>query len=472
MNLLSLIGRNLNNKATKEQIDLLSKYNIYTDLTNDKQAVKKTFTVADTNRILNSIVRSSWMDEKTLIRLDDYLFDMKYVCNPELDTEHIDRIVLANELTKNEKYMQMLKKNKRMHSPERARTVGLLKNVKTETDLEMTKIEISRSFEKIIKGETDDRYLVKVWTKFLNTYGQYYTGLPSALLEFVNEDNYKTVSVFMRNYLVSVEHSRKEDGIKRAKRNAKEVYEYITNRIDEYDVPALLWLSSYYKDNGEADKAEEKLIKASEKDVTGKATTALVNLYERRLKEIGKSRKKEDLEMIESLKDKIERIYEEAIDTLKDLIAKEDTEKLDSEILTKYVTFISMAARFEKSIGNFDLAKDLLDEVDESFPEYYRVLVELGMIYQYPSPKNSNYNLKKSAKALRRAYALVISENYKKNERIKHIKYCLVPLANTLYYMKSYEEAKYVCNQILELDGEEVNVRKLLKKLNEVKKTA
>ena len=108
MNLLSLIGRNLNNKATKEQIDLLSKYNIYTDLTNDKQAVKKTFTVADTNRILNSIVRSSWMDEKTLIRLDDYLFDMKYVCNPELDTEHIDRSVLANELTKNEKYMQMI----------------------------------------------------------------------------------------------------------------------------------------------------------------------------------------------------------------------------------------------------------------------------------------------------------------------------------------------------------------------------
>lgn len=472
MNFISLIGRNLNNKASKEQIALLSKYNIYTDLTNDSQMVKRSFSIADTNRVLNSVMRSSWLDEETLVRLDDYLFDMKYVCCPELDIEHIDRIALAIELTKNKKYMQMLKRNKRMHSPERARIVGILKNAKTEVDMEMAKIDISRAFERIAEGETDYKYLVKIWIKFLNIYSQFNTGLPSALLEFVSKDNYKTVSVYMRNYLGSVEHCRNADEIKKAKCNAKEVYELITNKIDEYDVPSLLWLSRYYKDNGDVDKAEKQLIKASSKDSTGNSTTSLVTFYEKQFKEISKSRKEEDLPIIESLKDKIERVYEETIDSIKDLIAKEGKDKLDRETLAKYVTFISMAARFEKSIGNFDLAKDLLDEVDESFPEYHRALVELGMIYQSPSPKNEFHNLKKSAETFRRAYTLVISESYSKNERIKHIKFCLVPLANTLYYMKSYDEAKGVCNQILDLDGEEVNAKKLLVKINEVKKTA
>ena len=145
-------------------------------------------------------------------------------------------------------------------------------------------------------------------------------------------------------------------------------------------------------------------------------------------------------------------IYKKYSEELEKAISSSDGDA-PKQLKRNYTAIIAGYSRFERTRNNFKAAVQILNKVPRSYPDFYRILAEEAMIYQFKPGKNAYFDLEKAVHAFNQAYKAL--EDSDDTYNVKSKKSILMPLANTLVQLKRYNEAAVVCNRILSIDGRE-----------------
>ena len=131
----------------------------------------------------------------------------------------------------------------------------------------------------------------------------------------------------------------------------------------------------------------------------------------------------------------------------------------------EYIALIAGYARFERNKGNYKGAMELLEKVPDTFPDIHRIYAEEAMLYQHKTYKNSYYSLDKSIDTFKKAYDAISKHKGSKALYHKSMKSILIPLANSYFYSKRYDEAEEICDRVLKMDSKEKSAIKLKNKI-------
>ena len=291
-----------------------------------------------------------------------------------------------------------------------------------------------------------------------------------ALLQYVNADNYIVLTKRFSDLSASVQRKGEEWINSNAERFGIALYHHILEKINPKDVPSCLALGRYSQKRGDYEMAkfyfETVMDTASETAFNG--LTSLLSLYEEEIKAtLKKSRKNkssaEEKEKAKSLKNKQYAIYEAWVGKMEEKIQR--VSDLPEQYKRDYVTLLSGYARFEKNRGNYIRAMELLKKVPEDFPEIYRIYAEEALIYQFKSYANPFYNIEKAIETLKKAAVSMKEDEETYPQKAKTKKCILMPLANSYFYCGRYEEAKRVCEQVLQIDQKETRAITLKSKI-------
>lgn len=451
-------------------------------LTDKYGTIKITQNYTDNEKMeaMLGIARGDCLDSEALIELDDKVFDMKRACHKAKNPGGIDVTVIAEEIVKNEKYKEILIANNRMHSPERARLVGLFyKALKEEStaleDLENCVKQVSQSFENLINYSNDEKYLNRVWIKYMNMVGFFCDITPKSLLEYINKDNYRILFNYMRNNLKNSKGNHTSRETDNYTKMISEVSMYILENLEPNDIPSCIYAGRYYQQIREYDRAEEIFEKYVNKKISFNIVSALGNCYEEHAaylvnQNYEKGYSVENIEKIAELNVRAEKLYENSIKEIMDAMKTADEAEI-FELKKNHISILCKAARLAKKCEKYEQCSLLLESIDGEYPEYYRILTEKGMLLQSKGRRNRNnpyYDLSKSVEQFKNAYELIEKGTFSKSEKIHVAKSILMPMANSLFELEEYKQSLEICSQILNLDKKEHNAKSLIKRIEKI----
>ena len=277
----------------------------------------------------------------------------------------------------------------------------------------------------------------------------------SELAEYADENNYKKLSKRLLDLMQHYIKKGDEEKIKKLEKISNDFYLHIIDKIDSGDVASYLEIGKIYQKNKEYEKARIWFSKITETDKPFKGVTSLIASYVTEVREILKEKHLdyESGKKIDELNSIQNSIYEKWIGIMEQNINFcVTTEKYKKD----YITLVTGYARFQRNVGNYDYAFNILSKIPEDYPDIYRVYTEKAMLYQFKPYNNPYYSLEKAIDAFQTA-----NEVIPEDEGVKSKKSILVPLANAYYQSGIYDKAVNVCNCVLELDKNEKNAIEL-----------
>lgn len=357
------------------------------------------------------------------------------------------------------------------HSWEKSRLKSMFECCNSNEELHSVIEELSESFFNITATNDDEDYLNVVWIKYLNLACQYSAEVPPSLLRTLSYENYIVRFSHMKKLLEKTKYRDQKPDHRNLTDQAVQICNWILEHINAQDAPSLLLLGQIYqKQNNflEARFYYEQVIENSRSKFNG--ITALADCYEAEISVIKKERQHQiDCSAkIREINNHLEEIYRESIEELKQSI--NNSNENDIAIRRTYVSLVCKYARWSKSAGRYSGCAEILAQIDIGLPEYHRVLLEKGLLYQHKGHgRNPYYNLENAKECFVMAEQKVLEECLDKKEEIIALKSVLVPLANTFFFQKEYTLAQEICDRVLTLDPLERNALKLEQKIAEKK---
>lgn len=330
--------------------------------------------------------------------------------------------------------------------------------------------DIGEAFERIKNIATNEKYINMIWAQFVIFSTKKINDIPDKLLNHINENNYRTLFDYIKNWV------NKEMKKPVEERNSfypsQVVCEWILDRYNPEDIPALMLLGQMYRSEKDYKKARIcfKQIMNCPNGFNG--ITSLAECYNDEivdlLEEKRKNKSNKDItNKIAELNKQLRSLYINNISKLKEKVMNETDPDIKNERV-RYVSLVCKYARWNKKNGDYDECIKVLEEIPKDYPEYNRVLLEMALLYQYRGGSkyyNKYYDINKAITVLKQADNL-IKGSKDKNAR----KSVLMPLANSFHVIRDYDEAYRICRLVLDIDPNERNAQELIKKMNNERK--
>ena len=417
--------------------------------------------------ILTNIIKYNMLDDKSVVNFEKKVFSLKYFFGNTPVPFGINLSKIVNEFMKNGKYMSIIIENERFHSLEFAR---LMCAYFSDQPSEQNPFEgmISRSFNALKEQYSKNiKYINIAWIRYLNFSASLTTDIPYALLDYVDDGNYKILFNLLKNHY-DKPHNNAYGNLQEF---AQKICKKIIKEINSQDIPSMLFIGQIYEECENYNSARAYYSKAATECDCFNGAISLINSYENEIRNLldRKFQYGEDVgDKIAAFNKRIDELYNEWQNKLQNKcndVANEQDKK-DAEV--QYVTLMTKYARHEKDRKDYESAYDILVKIPENLSESYRIYFEMGLLFQTSGTKyksNKYYNPQKAVGMFKKAYRIVMDETVGEENK-KVIKSILIPLANTLYTMKNYIEALNVCHKVLEIDKREKNAYKLIDKIN------
>ncbi|MBR6149565.1 MAG: hypothetical protein IKQ44_14620 [Lachnospiraceae bacterium] len=330
--------------------------------------------------------------------------------------------------------------------------------------------DIGEAFERIKNIATNEKYINMIWAQFVIFSTKKINDVPDKLLNHINENNYRTLFDYIKNWV------NKEMKKPVEERNSfypsQVVCEWILDRYNPEDIPALMLLGQMYRSEKDYKKARIcfKQIMNCPNGFNG--ITSLAECYNDEivdlLEEKRKNKSNKDItNKIAELNKQLRSLYINNISKLKEKVMNGSDPDLKNERV-RYVSLVCKYARWNKKNGDYDECIRVLEGIPKDYPEYNRVLLEMALLYQYRGGSkyyNKYYDINKAITVLKQADNL-IKDSKDKNAR----KSVLMPLANSFHVIRDYDEAYRICRLVLDIDPNERNAQELIKQMNNERK--
>lgn len=350
---------------------------------------------------------------------------------------------------------------------ERLKAINKDEKVSKETFIN----EIGVSFSKIRDKAESEKYLNTVLGSFVMFCAKKADDIPYSMLEYINRDNYRTLFDYVKNWS---NRELKKDADERISLLAvKVICDHILSFIDENDIPALMQMGMICKSEKDYPKAQEYFKRIISLPGGYNGITALADCYNDEVCELAKMNKGPERdpqisEHIFEINSKLEQLFIDAISDMEEMIKNGSmSDKELNDLKTRYVSLSCKYARLQKKRGRFDMSMNILDSIPADYNEYFRVLLEKGLLYQYiskPAESNRYFDLERSIETLRSANEMLKGMSIKGNlNSVK--KSILMPLANSLFMAGDYSESMKICETVLELDKYEKNAKQLMNRI-------
>lgn len=421
--------------------------------------------------IFENFIIEDVLNDEMILLFDEKVLQMEYVTHPEITPGHIDIAKIAELFCHNHHYMKVLNDHNKMHSPEKVRLKCLFDGCHDDAELiRIATEEVSQSFMRISHANCIDGYINIVWAKYLNLVSQYTSIMPESLLTTIDNKNY--IPRFNHMKKMYEKSCTRYDSLQNAriKDLSIQICKWILEKIDERDAPSLLFLGKIYKKMKyykEAQACFNKVLDIADSHFNG--VTALAECYSAEIVEINNKMKRGcDIKALQvevtQLNTQLQKLYQQNIEILSRSLNGE--ESINENTQKSYVSLICKYARWLKAMGRYEECLDVLNRIDVDCPEYHRVFLEKGFLYQnYGRGYNHHYDLEKAEYCFVEAEKLLETEIIDNNEKQKIQKSILVPLANTYFYQKRYSTAYEVCEKVLKLDSRDTNALKLIDRI-------
>ncbi len=292
------------------------------------------------------------------------------------------------------------------------------------------------------------------------------------LVKHVSADNYIILTRRLSDLSKSIDKGKDENVIKIMEKFYEMVCCHIINNINFMDVPSCLFLGRTAQKQKNYAEARMWFSRVVETDNPFNGLTALLACYEDEIKTLLSSNRKRvapdttALEKVHELNERQAAIYEKWYAIMKNRI--DDGENITEDFKKKYVSILTGYSRFERNRDNCEKAFELLKEVPIAFPDIYRIYSEEAMIYQFRSQNNPYYSLNKAIETFHKAYVALSEGKTTDASNAKSKKSILMPLANTYFQSSQYDEAKKICDKVLEIDDKEQKAIRLKHQIMEV----
>ena len=335
-------------------------------------------------------------------------------------------------------------------------------------ELDISKL-LTDSFEKMKNLTVDDGLMNKAWMKYLGFMVKYMNQIPAVFLEWLNENNYRTIFSYVGNYVGRIGDYKTEE-IKPNKADAiMQLCDYVLEKFNDKDIPALMMKGQLAQLRGRYAVAEESFMRIMVQKEGFNGMMALIDCYnEEQCKLLGKlgadKTNGEVRERVYELRRKIRSICEDNERLIKSRIEIEGSE----ELKTQYTILSAKHARWARNDKDYQASLRIIREVPEDYPEYYRIVIEQAFLYQYKGTNrrpNPFYDLNKAIEYLVKADELCEVQKHESNDLKRARKSVLMPLANTYYIMGRIDEAREICEQVLSIDSREKRAKELLEKM-------
>lgn len=419
--------------------------------------------------ILANIIKLNMLDDNTVLDFEKKVFSLRYFFNQEPVPFSINLKNIINEFIENENYKRIIVENERLHSLEFARLMSDLSESSKQQGLIEKKI--SSSFVDLKNAYcNNEKYVNIAWIRYINFSASVASNIPQALLDYITVENYRSLFNLLKTKFN-----------KPTKKEADNTYDFavsickkILDDIAPNDIPAVLMLGHLAEGYEMYETARSYYAKAANDFDSFNAAMSLINSYENEIKDLLQQKYNEKSrnadfygERIREANSELSKLYQTWENKLHTKYQNCDSQKAAEE----FTSILAKHARYEKNRKNFNESYAILTRAFNLLPESYRIYSEFGLLYQTPGTKyrsNKYYNPENAVKMFLKSLELIqIQIDEKDIKRVK--KSVLVPLANTYFMLKKYDEAMEVCNSVLSIDSHENNALKLLRMIHETK---
>lgn len=423
--------------------------------------------------ILTNLIKYNMLDDKTVLDFEKKVFSLQYFFNKVPVPSAINLKAIVNEFIKNESYKKIVVENERLHSLEFARLMSEFSESSSQQGL--NEKMISSSFVDLKNVYcNNEKYVNLAWIRYINFSTSASSDIPQALLDYITVDNYRILFNLLKN---KCNKSAKKES-DNTNDFAVSICKKILDDIAPNDIPAVLMLGQLAEEYDMFETARSYYEKAANDFDSFNAAMSLINSYENEIKVILQQKYNDKIgnadfyeERIKEINTELSKLYHTWENKLH---TKYQSHEHSQKVTEEFTSILTKHARYEKNRKNFREAYDILTRAFNLLPESYRIYSEFGLLYQTPGTQyrsNKFYDPEKAVEMFLRALELLQDEIGEKDMK-KVKKSVLIPLANTYFMSKKYDEAMKVCNSVLSLDSHESNALKLMRTIRETKSAA
>ena len=473
------VEENKGKETGMSEIDDCAVYALKLFRVDTRDSVRTDYTDQEVEKALLQLMHGNQMDERKLKRMANCI-SLRYFFDPEALPARIDISAVRDALLANEQYMSMIANSHLEHVLQLIRIKECIDCAEPELRADLCCDMLSDSFAEYRLTHRDSKRLADVWEDYFLFTAKYADVLPESLRTFIDEDSYRRISKMLKKARYEERCGRSStDDLDRIAMLTIEVSDHILKHIDDSDNCAILLKGDAYKALGFYDKTKE-VYKEAIKNGSYSIMTALVETYESEIQHCFdlnresafKGTDKRSQNRIKALNEQLAELYSDGSDILRnrlDMAGQEDKEKLYAA-QADYMKWQTKYARYEKNRRHYSRCKAILNSLPDDYPEYYRALTELGLLYQFKGKKNMfnpYYDLKLAAETLEKAADWIREhdgdgENPEGPISLKGVKSTLMPLAYTYKMLDEYDRAISVCERVLTLDPKEKRAKDLI----------
>lgn len=333
---------------------------------------------------------------------------------------------------------------------------------------------LADSFRKMVEVSPNDHQMNKAWMKYFGFAVKYVNHLSPVLLEWLTVENYRTIFSLVKN---TVKHymgnmgKRKTDEINYNKIDAVlQLSDYILDKFDPNDIPAYMMKGQLLRVKGDYRMAEKCFKRVMQQENGFNGLISLLDCYieEQMLLWDGvrTTEPNDDLKKrLKALRKKTRQMFVDKEYELRTYLMGHGD---DVEAKVHYMTLITKYARWERNMKNYQTCDQMLQSVPEDYPEYYRILTEMGLLHQFRGSKsmpNPYYNVDRAIELFEKADQLLEKQQELTNDVACARKSVLIPLANSYVMIGRIDEARRACMRTLDIDPNENKAKDLLHKL-------
>lgn len=333
---------------------------------------------------------------------------------------------------------------------------------------------LADSFKKMVEVSPNDHQMNKAWMKYFGFAVKYVNHLSPVLLEWLTVENYRTIFSLVKN---TVKHymgnmaKRKTDDINYNKIDAVlQLSDYILDKFNPNDIPAYMMKGQLLRVKGDYRMAEECFKRVMQQENGFNGLISLLDCYNEEqmllLDEVKTTEPNDDLKKrLKALRKKTRQMFVDKEYELRTYLMGHGD---DVEAKVHYMTLITKHARWERNMKNYQTCDQMLQSVPEDYPEYYRILTEMGLLHQFRGSKsmpNPYYNVDRAIELFEKADQLLEKQQELTNDVACARKSVLIPLANSYVMIGRIDEARRACMRTLDIDPNENKAKDLLHKL-------
>lgn len=333
---------------------------------------------------------------------------------------------------------------------------------------------LADSFKKMVEVSPNDHQMNKAWMKYYGFAVKYVNHLSPVLLEWLTVENYRTIFSLVKN---TVKHymgnmaKRKTDDINYNKIDAVlQLSDYILDKFNPNDIPAYMMKGQLLRVKGDYRMAEECFKRVMQQENGFNGLISLLDCYNEEqmllLDGVRTTEPNDDLKKrLKALRKKTRQMFVDKEYELRTYLMGHGD---DVEAKVHYMTLITKHARCERNMKNYQTCDQMLRSVPEDYPEYYRILTEMGLLHQFRGSKsmpNPYYNVDRAIELFEKVDQLLEKQQELTNDVACARKSVLIPLANSYVMIGRIDEARRACMRTLDIDPNENKAKDLLHKL-------